>query len=88
MLDAARRSEVRLRLEIPNQEHQAIEEMRRRGLKVSGGADLAEWQREADRLTQSMRGKVVPADILDEALTHRDSYRRRNARLTTVADDH
>ncbi len=63
--------------EIPSQELAAVHEMRRRGLRVIQSSDALEWTQETNRLAVSMRGTIVPADIFDQALNHRNAYRQR-----------
>ena len=77
LLKSAKSAETRLREEIPAQERQAIQEMKRRGLTVTTGSDPLEWQREADRLSDSMRGSVVPDKIFGQALAERTACRQR-----------
>lgn len=77
LVAAAKRAETRLRVEIPSQELDAVHEMRRRGLRVIQSSDPLEWTQETNRLAVSMRGTIVPADIFDQALNHRNAYRQR-----------
>jgi hypothetical protein len=37
------------------------------------------WRRTAEATYPSVRGTIVPADAFDEALKHRDDYRRQKA---------
>jgi len=77
ILRSAKRAEARLREEIPAQETKAIQEMKRRGLRVTTTIDPLEWHREADRLSHSMRGSVVPSDILGQTQAERRACRQR-----------
>lgn len=80
ILASAKQAETRLRAEIPIQESEAILEMRRRGLKITQGADTLESTQEANRLADSMRGTIVPTEIFDQALVLRSDYRQREER--------
>jgi TRAP-type C4-dicarboxylate transport system substrate-binding protein len=74
LIDAAAQMDLALRSEIPEQDAEAVTEMRRRGLTVatrSGGG----WTELSASLRQSMRGSMVPADVFDSALRARDTYR-------------
>ncbi|MEA3276023.1 MAG: TRAP transporter substrate-binding protein DctP, partial [Pseudomonadota bacterium] len=76
ILRSAKSAENRLREEIPAQEREAVNEMKRRGLRVTTSIDPSEWQLEADRLSHSMRGSVVPSAVLGQALAERKAYRQ------------
>ena len=78
--DAARKLEARLQQAIPAQDKRAIEEMTRRGLKVTRpqGAQLEAWNRAAGEFTSSMRQTVVPPEVFDAALKARDQYRAQH----------
>ena len=86
ILESAKRAETRLREEIPGQEKAAVEQMKRRGLKVTSSRDLENWRREADRFCESLRGTVVPTEIFDQALAERNAYRRGLGTVKMVAD--
>jgi TRAP-type C4-dicarboxylate transport system substrate-binding protein len=75
---AARRLELRLQTDVPRQDTTAVEEMRRRGLKVTvvPPAAVAEWRAAAERFAVGMRGGMVPGDILAMATRERDAFRR------------
>ena len=75
LLRAAHRAEDKLKAQIPDQEHVAIEQMKKRGLEVTQSTDAAEWKREADRFADSMRGHMVPEEIFDRARDARDAFR-------------
>jgi hypothetical protein len=51
-------------------------------LKVTK-ATGAEWRQEAEVLTKTMRGQMVPPDIFDFAVKERDAY--RNTKAATAA---
>ena len=82
ILQSSQKAEATLREEIPTQEGKAVQEMKRRGLRVTTSVDPLEWQLEADRLSHSMRGSVVPSAILGQALAARKACRQ----LTSSAD--
>ncbi len=75
VLEEARRAGERLRSNIPRIEKEAIEEMKKKGLKVNAG-DAAEWRKLADQLAKAMlAAKVVPQDVYDIARSERDAAR-------------
>lgn len=78
--DAARRLEQRLQQAIPAQDRKAVEEMARRGLKVTRpeGAQLEAWNRAAAEFSASLRQTVVPPEVFDAALKARDAYRAQH----------
>ena len=47
------------------------------GLKVTK-ASGDEWQQEAEVLSKTMRGQMVPPDIFDLAVKERDAFRQRS----------
>lgn len=80
VLQAARRAEERLDVEIPRKDGESVEEMKKRGLEVlsPGRADQAAWQGLADSFSARLR-KGVPADIYELAIKHRDAFRKSRA---------
>jgi hypothetical protein len=52
--------------------------MRKRGLNVVAVDEATRglWLRMAESIYPRIRGKIVPADAFDEALRHRDAFRR------------
>jgi TRAP-type C4-dicarboxylate transport system substrate-binding protein len=58
---------------------EAVKAMEKRGLTVTpvDAALESEWRRAAEAAYPSIRGKIVPADIFDEALKHIAEYRAR-----------
>jgi TRAP-type C4-dicarboxylate transport system substrate-binding protein len=82
MLAAARGAEAKLQREIPEQDEQALEEMKKRGLKVSKMTpeSEAEWRAMAASFAGKMRGAVVPPEILDQVIRERDAYRQQHAK--------
>ena len=83
LVKAARTLEGRLRREVPEQDAQAIEEMKKRGLEVTSASGdpsaEAAWNRESQALSDYMRAKMVPAEIFDAAVRARDAYRKEHA---------
>lgn len=75
VVEEARKAGERLRASIPRLEKEAIEEMKKKGLKVSAG-NSAEWRKLSDQLAQAMlAAKVVPQDVYDIARSERDAAR-------------
>ena len=73
--EEAKKAADRLRTNIPRIEKEAIEEMKKKNLKISA-ADTAEWRKLADQLAQAMlAAKLVPQDIYDLARRERDAAR-------------
>lgn len=64
---------------VREQELEAIEEMRKHGLTVieADSALQAEWRREVEKFYPALRGRYAPADLMDEALRLRNSFRAR-----------
>ena len=77
MRAAAKRVERDLRRDVPAQESDAIEQMKKRGLTVVSLDEPAEGslRETADEMTASWRGTMIPADVYDQALRARDSFR-------------
>jgi TRAP-type C4-dicarboxylate transport system substrate-binding protein len=82
LLDSARQAGARLRQQIRDSEAADIEAMKRNGLRVVALDPKArtQWQDFAESTYASIRGRVVPAEIFDEALRLRDELRRRGGR--------
>jgi TRAP-type C4-dicarboxylate transport system substrate-binding protein len=78
---AARESGTRLQEEVRNSGDRDVEAMRKRGLNVVAvdAATRELWRKTAESLYPRIRGSVVPADAFDEALRHRDEYRKARA---------
>ena len=74
---SAKRVERDLRRDVLAQERDAIEQMTRRGLTVVSldEAAQASLRQIADEMTASWRGTMIPADVYDQALRSRDSFR-------------
>ena len=69
--------EDRLMTDVPAQERSSIEEMKKRGLTVAtlDAAAQAGFHAAAEKLTASMRGWMVPADVYDAAFRERNAFR-------------
>jgi TRAP-type C4-dicarboxylate transport system substrate-binding protein len=82
ILAACAKAEDRLEHEIPGQDSMAVVEMQKRGLTVTRVKPeaRAEWDATAKLFSDQMRGKLVPAAILDQALKARDAYRNQAGR--------
>jgi len=78
---AARESGTRLQEEVRKSGDRDVEAMRKRGLNVVAvdAATRELWRKTAESLYPRIRGSVVPADAFDEALRHRDEYRKARA---------
>jgi TRAP-type C4-dicarboxylate transport system substrate-binding protein len=70
--------EQQLRVEVPKADALAVAMMGAQGLKVTK-ATGEEWRQEAEVLTRTMRGSMVPPDIFDLAVKERDAYRKTKA---------
>lgn len=77
---ACKRLEMKLLTGVPRQDTTAVEEMEKRGLTVDTvpAADVAAWRVAAEQFAKSMRGTLIPPDILDMATRERDAYRMRS----------
>ena len=76
---SAKRLERDLRRDVPTQERDAIAQMTKRGLTVVSldEAAQASLRKTADEMTASWRGTMIPAEVYDQALHVRDSFRAR-----------
>ncbi len=81
LMQAARESGARLQAEIRNSGDRDVEAMRKRGLNVVAVDERSreQWRRTAESLYPRIRGAIVPADAFDEAMRHRDEYRKAKA---------
>ena len=79
ILSVARRVEDDLFREVPRQDGDAVEEMKKRGLQITklNQSELREFRRTADEMNTSMRVSIVPAAVYDEAVRARDAFRHR-----------
>lgn len=82
MLEAARSAGVRLRGEIRKMGDDAVVEMKKRGLHVISldEATLADWRRQAEEAYPKLRGRLVPAELFDEAKRLRDEFRAQRGK--------
>ena len=80
LLEAARDGGRRLQDEIRKSGEKDVEAMRKRGLNVvTVDARARElWRQTAESMYRRIRGTIVPADAFDEAVRHRDEYRKRS----------
>ena len=78
LMEITRDAGRRLQAEIRGSEARDVEAMKKRGLNVVAvdAKAQAEWQKLVDTILPRVRGKIVPADALDEALRYRDEYRK------------
>ncbi len=74
MLAASTKAEEQLLTEIPEQDREALAEMKARGLTVAEPTSDS-WRATAIEFAKSQRGTFVPADIYDQAVRERDAYR-------------
>jgi TRAP-type C4-dicarboxylate transport system substrate-binding protein len=81
LLEAARNAGKRLQEQVRQLEQDAVEQMKKRGLQVVTltPAEQAQWQKEAEKVYPSLRGRYAPADLFDEAVRLRDEYRKTRA---------
>jgi TRAP-type C4-dicarboxylate transport system substrate-binding protein len=79
LLEASRAAGQRLRGDIRRQGDEAVTVMKKNGLQVSelDPATLASWQKEAESAYPKIRGRLVPADLFDEALRLRNEFRNK-----------
>lgn len=79
LLAGAKRAEAHLDIEVPKQERAAIDEMKKRGLKIIAPADEGRpWKRVAEKFADELGapGSAVK-DEFELARTLRDAYRKR-----------
>jgi TRAP-type C4-dicarboxylate transport system substrate-binding protein len=77
LLASAKQLELSQFRDVQAQERDSIEQMAQRGLTVVDLDDVekAEFRTTADELTASWRGNLIPAEVYDEAVRARDSFR-------------
>jgi hypothetical protein len=78
MMEISSGVEKQLQVDVPKQDALAVAMMSAQGLKVTKAAG-AEWRDEAEILSKTMRGQMVPPDIFDMAVKERDAFRQRKA---------
>ena len=74
---AAQALEEKVYTDVPKQDADSIKSMQTRGLHVItlDAKAAADFRAEADKMTTTMRGEMVPGDVFDVALQARDSVR-------------
>jgi TRAP-type transport system periplasmic protein len=82
MLKVSSGVESQLRTEVPKGDALAVALMGAQGLKVTK-ATGGEWREEAEVLSKTMRGQMVPPDIFDLAVKERDAYRKSKPAAAT-----
>lgn len=62
----------------PGLDAKSIDEMKKAGLKVVtlSASELASFRATAEKVTNTQRGFLVPADVFDAAVRERDAYRK------------
>lgn len=80
LMQAAREAGGRLQAEMRQSGERDIEAMRRAGLTVVpvDARSRALWRQSVEAATAKIRGEFVPAEAYDEALRHRDAYRKNH----------
>jgi TRAP-type C4-dicarboxylate transport system substrate-binding protein len=78
LIEAAQYAGRRLREDIRGSADKDVAEMKKRGLNVVAvsPAARAQWVKMAESTYPGIRGKVVPADVFDEAMKYRDEFRK------------
>ena len=80
MLEAGLAMEKRLDVEVPGQDAKAVGDMQARNKKLRittlDPSAAGAFRAAADKLTSTMRGNMVPADIFDLAVRERDAFRK------------
>jgi len=79
LLELAKKTDARLAAEIPQQDKQAIDQMKQRGLTVTSidaGAKAA-WQKTADDMAAGVRETVADKALLEMALAARAEFRAK-----------
>ncbi|MEO8070266.1 MAG: TRAP transporter substrate-binding protein DctP [Acidobacteriota bacterium] len=76
--ESARAFEKRINTDAPKQDADSVATMKTRGLMVTtlDAKAATEFRAAAEKLTTTMRGNMVPADIYDLALSERDAFRK------------
>ncbi len=75
--EAGAKAGVQLRAKARQEVDDAVEAMKKRGLKVNkpNAEQMQEWNTLADNLYPQVRGKMVPADTFDEVVGHLKAFR-------------
>jgi TRAP-type C4-dicarboxylate transport system substrate-binding protein len=76
--DGAKAFETRVLADAPRQDADSVATMKTRGLTVTSldPKTTAAFRAAAEKLTATMRGTMVPADIYDMAIQERDAFRK------------
>lgn len=79
LVEAAQEAGRRLRDDLRANESKDVGEMKKRGLNVVAvpPAARAQWLKMAESTYPNIRGKIVPADVFDEAMRYRDEFRKK-----------
>ena len=79
LLEASQEAGRRLRDDIRGSADKDVAEMKKRGLNVVAVPPpvRAQWVKIAESTYPNIRGKIVPADVFDEAMKHRNEYRAK-----------
>jgi TRAP-type C4-dicarboxylate transport system substrate-binding protein len=80
ILEACKKMETRLKVEVPRQDTTAVGEMEKRGLKVNtvSAASVPAFRSAADQFAAGVPGSRVPPEVLGAARKARDDFRRQN----------
>lgn len=78
LMAGAKAFEARVNADAPKQDADSIASMKTRGLTVTSldANAQAEFRTAVEKMTASMRGAIVPADVYDMALRERDAFRK------------
>ncbi len=81
LLQTGQVADRRFRSEVPAAEQRAITAMLERGMSRNtiDSSGTSDWNALATSMMNAQRGRLVPADIYDVALRHRNEYRTRRA---------
>jgi len=79
LIQSAQEAGSRLRADIRASADKDVAEMKKRGLNVVSvpPAVRAQWVKMAESTYPGIKGRVVPADVFDEAMKYRDEYRKK-----------
>mgnify|MGYP002628961767 CR=1 FL=1 len=88
LMEIARKAGEKLRAEARPADQRSIDAMAERGLTIVkvDEATRARWRERLDGAMSKVRGVWVPADLFDEAMRHRDAFRKLGA-FTDGADE-
>lgn len=79
MAESCKKLEARLERAIPQQDRDALEQMKQRGLNVTklDAAGAAAWKAETEAFAAKMKGGLVPPDVMELALRERAAFRQQ-----------